>query len=65
MASGKLRLLSNLFRISFSSSIAGCEEVVLQNLAESYNNVFVAVNLLRGSAVNAKILHVVINGGAV
>ena len=39
--------------------------MVLQNLAESYNNVFVAVNLLRGPAVNAKILHVVINGGAV
>ena len=34
-------------------------------MAESYNNVFAAVNLLRGPAVNAKILHVVINAGLV
>ena len=34
-------------------------------MAESYNNVFAAVNLLRGTAVNAKILHVVINAGLV
>ena len=37
----------------------------LANSAESHNNVFAAVNLLRGLAVNATILHVVINAGLV
>ena len=37
----------------------------LANLVESHNNVFAAVNLLRGLAVNATILHVVINAGLV
>ena len=37
----------------------------LANSAESHNNVFAAVNLLRGPAVNATILHVVINAGLV
>ena len=35
----------------------------LANSAEAHNNVFAAVNLLRGLAVNATILHVVINAG--
>ena len=57
--------LSNLFRISFYVLHSWIWKSGLANLAESYNNVFAAVNLLRGTAVNAKILHVVINAGLV
>ena len=57
--------LSNLFCISFYVLHSWIWKSGLANLAESYNNVFAAVNLLRGTAVNAKILHVVINAGLV
>ena len=48
-----------VFFLSFQSS------KIRKKFAKSYNNVFAAVNLLRGAVVNAKILHVVINAGLV